>query len=229
MFMKRVVLALAMAVVAGSSFAQTIFYGGDFDGRNSLASAYNGGFTHAQTFDDFTWNSSAPVDTVFAFFDSSVEAPNQALVEIRQGVSAGNAGTLIFGQVLPVTFQDLGLSPFSGSRRRLRVTADTPNINLTNGGTYHVMMALNLTGNTNAFAFVFTTSGANGIGSPLANGNSFFNSTQFGNNFSPASSVLGAGTWDFQYGLTAVVPEPATMAALGLGCVGLLRRRGRRA
>ena len=40
------------------------------------------------------------------------------------------------------------------------------------------------------------------------------------------AAVFGAGTWDFSYGLTGTaVPEPASIAILGLGALALIRRR----
>ena len=65
-------------------------------------------------------------------------------------------------------------------------------------------------------------------GSPIANGNSFFNSTFFGANFGAASDQMGAGTWDFSMGVNGVVPEPATFVVLGSGLAGLIALRRRR-
>lgn len=67
-----------------------------------------------------------------------------------------------------------------------------------------------------------TTYGANGVGGPLGDGRSYFNG--YGRNFVPTSDVLGAGTWDFSYGVQGV-PEPMTWMALGTGIAVLLGRR----
>jgi hypothetical protein len=55
-------------------------------------------------------------------------------------------------------------------------------------------------------SFDSTTSGANAVGSPPGNnGNSFFNSTYFGRNFSDPQVDLGPGTWDFAMGVAGLV------------------------
>jgi hypothetical protein len=72
-------------------------------------------------------------------------------------------------------------------------------IDLDDSGTYWVTVAPIDAGQGRAF--VSTTSGLNGIGDPLGNGMSFFDSTFFGFNFEPVENVIGPGTWNFALGV----------------------------
>jgi hypothetical protein len=224
-----VVCALVSAFAVGN--ASTVFWGGDpnlvnglISGRN-LASAGEG-----HTFDDFTLSSAQNVNGIFGdFFVASSYTTNfftQAYYEIRQNVDL-TGGTLIASGTASASAVNTGMSGFGLSI--FQISATGLNVNL-GAGTYSVALAP--VGNGTGSIYVTTTGGANGIGAPLANGNSFFHAISFYTG-SPGwysttdpAFALGAGTWDFSYGISAnPVPEPASMAVLGIGALALLRRR----
>ena len=66
--------------------------------------------------------------------------------------------------------------------------------------------------------FAVTTSGENGVGSPIGNGNSYFDWPSQGYNFVPGTVVCGPGIWDLSYGVVGnSVPEPMGIVTVGLG------------
>ena len=81
-------------------------------------------------------------------------------------------------------------------------------------------------------AFIVSTSGANAVGSPPGNnGNSFFDSTSTGTNFQPGENFGVRPLADFSLGVrgtVARVPEPGSLALIGLGFAGIAAARRRR-
>jgi hypothetical protein len=66
--------------------------------------------------------------------------------------------------------------------------------------------------------FAVTTSGENGVGSPIGNGKSYFDWPAQGYNFVPGTVVCGPGIWDLSYGVVGnPVPEPIGIVIVGLG------------
>ncbi|HVT14462.1 MAG TPA: PEP-CTERM sorting domain-containing protein [Fimbriimonadaceae bacterium] len=209
-----------MAVAASAD--PVLFYGGDFDSRDGGYSGQNGSVADSRIYDDFTLSSASNITGIFAnFLDSMSIAPTTAYYEFRSGVSAGNGGTLIASGTMNVTGTPTGRSGF-GLNEIDYAGSITPV--MLSAGTYWVTMAPISAGTGSEY--MSTTSGANGVGGPLANGNSFWDSPTFGLSFANTSDVFGAGTWDMSIGVTGTpVPEPASMAVLGLGALALIRRR----
>ena len=229
-----VICALAGAAVL--SQAQTIFYGGDPDGRNGLVSGYNlFSAGEAMTFDDFNIGN-ATITSIFGdWFVNPVDLTSSfttANYQIRSGITDTNSGgTLVASGTVAITAVNTGLTGFGLSIYRMTTAAI--NVPLA-AGTYWVTMEPKGDGANSIY--VTTANGTVGIGSqagigtPLANGNSYFDAVSV---YGPAGwsrtdngSVLGAGTWDFSYGINAsAAPEPASMAILGIGAMALIRRR----
>jgi len=211
----KTVSILAIAGLATAASAQ--WYGGDANRVNGLSAESNTGLGDTFTFDDFNHGGGTITD-IFGNFYSSTTITGY-IYEIRSGVSNGFGGTLhasgntdgAFSKV-PNGWNDFGFTGYT-------ISADIPDVNLA-AGTY--FLALSEVGNGGGRAFVQTTSGANGVGTPLNNDNSFFNSSFFGINFGPAHDQLG-GSADFSYGVN--VPAPASVALLGLGALVARRRR----
>ncbi len=219
--MKQLAIVGLIGLAFGAN-AQTVFYGGDFDGRDGLAAQVNGpAISNAVVFDNFTLSGTTTISGVFGnFLDGGTQRGGGLYWEIRTGVSAGNGGTLVAGG-----FSSSASSVATGNSgfglNEYHYEAGVSSFSL-GAGTYWLGVAVD-GGDGNIYNS--TTSGTNGVGGPLADGNSYFNSTTFGANFQAASDFVGAPA-DFSMGLRgSSVPEPASMAALGLGALAMLRRR----
>ena len=196
MVMKKRLIALGCFIVAAAmSQAAVVWYGGDFDGRNGAPNEVNGLLSEAKTYDDFTLTNPALVTGVWSnnLFDSFTAST--AEVEIRTGVSAGNGGTVVFSGTFAATVSVTGRSGFGMTERQVKVTGLSVNLA---PGTYH--LSVTPVGGGSGRSFVSSTSGANGVGAPLGNGNSFVDSGDLAFNFANAN-YLGTGNWDFSMGI----------------------------
>ena len=236
-----------LAVLAAFSLgqAQTLFYGGDPDGRNGLVSGSNlASAGQALTYDDFNLASNSNITGFFGdWFVGSADTTSTfttAAYDIRTGImdsGAGgtvtNIGTSVASGTVGITAVSTGLTGFG--LNIYRMTTGAVGINLAAG---HYWLAVAPVGDGTNSIFLTTTSGTAGIGtqagigSPLANGNSYFDAISVygptGWSRTDNASVLNTGTWDFSYGVTgSPVPEPASMAVLGMGALALIRRRRR--
>jgi hypothetical protein len=210
----------------------SLWYNGDLNHVNGLANERDSslGFgQYAHVFDDFivpegqVWN----ITGVYSNNYDSMTGVNSVEWSIRQGITAGNGGTLIAGgtvtgnnfQVIFHNAGDFGFTEYSVNALNLS------GISLTSG-TYF----LNVTpiGSGNGRSFTSDTSGAGCVGNPCGNnGNAFFDSNFFGANYQSTADQGQPG--DFSMGVQGSIPEPATWALLGLGTLLVAVRRRRSA
>lgn len=216
---KSVFLFAVMATLSSSAFASDVWYGGDFDGRNGYFSNLGPdlfGF-EGICYDDFTWNSANPAGHIHGsiFADGATNMP--VYWEIRSGMSTSGLGTLVASGDSAATFTNIG-NAFGFNVFDFQ--ANIGPVALTNGNTYWLGVATDtrVGGNGSEIGAIGTTSGVGGVGSPLLN----HNALQWDAN---ANTIVDSQD-DLSLGISAAaVPEPASMAALGLGVAALLRRR----
>lgn len=217
---------MGLLALSISAQAQTVFFGGDFDDRNALSSQVHttepNSNNDIRVYDDFTLSGDTLITGVFGnFLDATTNHGTKLYWEIRSGVSEGNGGTVVHPPTLndrTVTF--VRTSPFPNSEYHYESNV-TPFV--LGAGTYFLTVAVY---EGNARTWLCTASGANGVGGPLANGNSFVDSPQSSWNFRPAKLNVNLPTVDFSMGLRGMaVPEPTTIGMLGLGTVLMIRKR----
>lgn len=187
--------------------AFNLFYGGDRDGRNGLGSERNTSVKDSRTYDDFEVNEITLVEGLWGNFLINYVDLRKAYYEIRQGVSRGDGGRLIASGVEPVVQRDTGRDGIGLNEDQFSLRLPKPLVLFP--GKYHMTVAL--VGHGTGRAFVGTTSGAdNGpandpnppaTGGPIANGDSYFDSRDFGYVFAPVTDVYGTGKWDFSFGI----------------------------
>src|SRR5688500_3541098 len=160
--------ALSLIVAASASQAAVLWYGGDFDGRNGAPNEISGFLPDARTYDDFTLVAPSHITAVWSNNLWDAFSATQAAVEIRTGVSGGVGGTLVFSGTFAASITNTGRSGFGMDERTVRVSGLSVNLA---AGTYFV--SVTPVGGGSGRSYVSSTAGANGVGSPLANGNSF--------------------------------------------------------
>ena len=214
-----VLLVVICGLLTGiNASADTLWYNGNFDSRNSLSNEISTEIGQSNVYDDFivplgqTWTVTAVYSNDLMNFIS-----DSAEWQIRSGVSLNNGGTLIASGTTPDVQTAVGSAL---DLTEYTVQVSVPNVVLT-PGTYWLTVAPADTGSGRSF--ITTTSGAACVGLPCGNdGNSFWTSADFDENFANPSDALGPGTWDFSMGVIGTVPEPASMTLLGLAILGLL-------
>ena len=224
--MKKIAIIVGLTLSIGAS-AQTVFYGGDWDRLGNLtAQIHSSGMLDSVIYDDFTLTSMSDINGIFANFldDSGTSTSNKLYWEIRSGMSTGNGGTIVHaGTVSNATVTETGRFNFTTPERKYESVVSTFSLG---PGTYFLGVAAD-----SMFEQVFltTASGANGVGGPLHNGNSFWNMPGAGENFSSVSDFFGGRQTDFSIGIRGAtsVPEPTAILGLAIGLVVLVRFRKR--
>ena len=244
---------MAMAVLClcasfGTAQAGSLWYNGDFDGNtgtfNGLGSSGGSGYV----FDNFivpagqTWS----LTDVYSNNLMSTASPvTSAYFEIRENVSTGSGGTLLYSGTESATQTYIGPGLFGISEYNVDISGLT-GITLSGGpaGTTYWLTVAPIIG-SNDTSYIATTSGANAIGMPAGNdGNSYLVGSLYGYDFEPAGDYAtplnitpeNGGQPDFSMGVNGVmegaVPEPSTLVMSAIGGLTLLgyawRRRHRR-
>lgn len=211
--MRAFCLLGAVGLVA-VSHAEMVWYGGDFDGENCYWSGYGPDQVNFEgmLYDDFVWNSSSTAASICGTYFGDGDDPLKW--EIRQGVTPTYRGDLVATGVSQASFSWLGNQ---WDIDYYRFEANIDETTLVNGGSYWLGVAA-LTDSENDVSGIGTTSGWNGVGSPLNDGNMMVFVDTYNNFIVPGySASLGIASH--------AVPEPATLAALGFGLIACMRRR----
>ena len=205
----------------------TLWYNGDWNFVKGLPNERNTLVTQAAVYDDF--NVTGGGWLVQSVFSDNLMTPGEVITgadwEIRTGISAGNAGTLVAGGITSAPVVTLtGRSGFGFLEYMVQVNG--LNVTLAPG---HYWLNVTPSDNGVGRSFNSTTSGTNCVGTPCGNNqNAFFNSTFFGAFFTSTANL--GQPYDFSNGVIGtVVPEPATVGLLtcGLGALLIAVRRRR--
>lgn len=182
----------------------------------------------AMTFDNFAWTGGivASVGGHFHNFDSGpLNTIDTAHWEIRTGMSAGNAGTLVASGSGSVTNAPTAFT--QGGWAVQRVDVDVPDFALSTGN-YWFGLAIGSTQAANSGWFVAGTFGANGVGGPLGDNNHLYYQeaqTVVTWNYVDGQTLYPPGTQGFDPSFFINVPTPGTLALAALGALGMARRR----
>ena len=181
--MKNYIPAILLCLAAFAASADTtLWYNGDFNNVSSLRDNYSSyTATDATVYDDFTVSTASGgwhITEVFGHIQfGDITDVTNANWSIRSGVSAGNGGTIVAsGANAPITLTPTGTIFYGNTEYKVDIAG--LDISLA-PGTYW----LGVQPNTVGAAYMSTTSGANGAGAPLDDGNAFFNSPSQGSNF----------------------------------------------
>jgi hypothetical protein len=223
---------MAMAGVA-SSQSQVLWYNGDFDGRGGFAAIRGGEVFDSRVYDDFAITGTAAVTShVFAnLFVTEFLAQEPILYwEIRRNVSEGNGGTIIAAATNSATAVRTGRFFQQFFEYRFRTEA----VVTLAPGIYWLGVAAVSPRQGQGRSFIGTTLGndlnpgsdPNPPPEGYRKGNSFVDSSSFQLQFTTGEKATGVDPADFSMGVEGV-PEPATLAVLGLGLAALATRRRR--
>lgn len=206
---KKLLLFACLAASCLATADQTLWYGGDLDHNRALY-AQTGFSRESYVYDDFDVTGIGARFTG-AFGDyaalDTYQLPTSARYEIRTGMSVGNGGTLVASGLAPATVKENG--NFNFSIGKFLISISGLDISLQPGRYWLSLSPVSET------TFITTTSGRNGIGTPLGNGSSLWWDPSFAAYYSDVSRAFGQGTWDFSYGVKGEpVPEPTSIGVL---------------
>lgn len=188
----------------------------------------------ALTFDNFTWSPAAGgvVDVIGGHFHSfgtvSGTVLDTAYWEIRTGMSNNNGGSLLYSGSGLVT--NFATAFTQGGAAVWGVSVDVPNFSLP-AGNYWLGLAVGTTSTnpSDASWFVASTTGTNGLGSPLGDDLSiYFQSVSNGATINwnyDESAILNPTSTGFDPSyFIQEIPEPSSLLLSLLGLATLFRR-----
>jgi hypothetical protein len=227
--MKKLLAMFFSLAFISSTPAQ--FFGGYADGVTSVPTGKNTfGPALRMVYDDFTFDLPGNIVQFQMVGRNNTIGAVGMQWEIRAGVSAGNGGTLLVsGFALSGTFSPLpldgsfGTPPAGPGQYGYFDSAPSIPIPLT-PGTYWIGLAPIEQGGS---WDVTSSQGLGGIGHPLNNGNAYYYDSS-----NPGANFVSMGADDFGLRIftdvpTVVVPEPGSLALLGLAILGFLLRARR--
>jgi hypothetical protein len=179
--------------------ANTLFYGGDFDGQNDLSNENNSLNADARIYGNFyvTDPGGWDITTVFSNNDLSYYPSGGVNWEIRSGVSLNNGGTLVAsGAGFPGTLTVVGGEDFGYLEVQVSADLTASPVHLDPGQYW-----LNVTpvGHGTGRSFCTETLGANAVGTQDP-GNCFQDSTTFGTSFENTANLGVPGNFSLGVG-----------------------------
>jgi hypothetical protein len=229
--MKRAMELLSVAfvmIVAGSAQAAVVlWYNGDADGKSTIANQVVAlSQPGSLPFDDFNvtgqiffLQSLASNNTI----DDLSKMTGKARWEIRTGVTASSAGSIVDRGVGPASFTPTGRTV--GGVTEYTVAVSGLALNIT-PNPYWLSVAPE-SSDTKVHSFLTSTSGANAIGSPPGNNGNAFSINVSANT---VAAISGDYSMNINGLLPTVIPEPSSMALAGLASAlfgGAMWRRRR--
>ena len=233
----RIALLVGLGSLAAISSADLLFYGGDANLHDIVIAGRNMAFGgRVDAYDDMHLNSASHITGLFGnFFVDPNASISQAYYEVRQGLSLLSEGIVVASGTVgaTATANNLTFGNVVGRTIHLDVSLDLA------AGDYY--LAISPVGNGHSpRTFIAVTDGVNGVGSPLQNDNSWVHSgtdISYGSNYGDGLFVLARPLTansvhsDFSYGVegtAAPVPEPGTIALIGLSAAAAVRRKLRK-
>lgn len=201
---------------------ETCFYGGNLDGRAALNSQRNTTTPDSWIFDDVEWPGGA-VSVVWGHFANRDLLPVAADVTVYEGLGEGVWGTRIVEilDITDLTWEATGRKGPGGPEYELRLNTVFP----LPPGSYHIGLRPVGSGGRLESAFIFTTSGQDAQGSPIGNGQVFFQSFSFGfPTPTDIQNLIGQGNWDVSVGLCGET-QPGVALSLEGECPGVMTAR----
>ncbi|MDP1854338.1 MAG: PEP-CTERM sorting domain-containing protein [Candidatus Omnitrophota bacterium] len=209
-------------VLIGSAYSAVLWYNGDYRGYlgGGLANEINTSIAQSNVYEDFQVinDDGWLVNTIWSNDLMSFTGVEQAMWEIRRGVSEGNGGTLIAGGISPATQIATGRGVGSWTPE---YTIEVTGLSIyLEPDTYWLTVAP--IGFGYGYSYVSGTNGLNAIGAPVNNNYALWSYGDL--YFTPLPGGLYAPK-NFSMGVEGVIPEPATFSLFGLGLLGLFFKK----